>query len=66
MILLKGISNIPNSKQLWLAASDAEKEKEKKAKILKKALEIIPNSEEIWQAAIGIEKEEEAKLLLYR
>jgi pre-mRNA-processing factor 6 len=51
---------------LWLAAAQAEKEKDKKSKILKKALEIIPNSEEIWQAAIEVEKEEEAKLLLYR
>lgn len=63
---MKGISNIPNSKLLWLAASDAEKEQDKKSKILKKALEIIPNSEEIWQAAIANEKEVEAKLLLYR
>jgi pre-mRNA-processing factor 6 len=66
IILAKGISHLPNSRKLWLAAADIERDKSKKSKILRKALENLPTEEEIWKRAIEIENEEEAKLLLYR
>lgn len=66
LILAKGISHLPNSKKLWLAAADLEKDKLKKSKVLKKAIENLPLEEEIWRRAIELENEEEAKLLLYK
>jgi pre-mRNA-processing factor 6 len=66
LILAKGISHLPTSKKLWLAAADIEKDKSKKSKVLRKALENLPIEEEIWKRAIELENEEEAKLLLYR
>jgi len=64
IILAKGISHLPNSRKLWLAASNAENTKNKKSQILRKALENIPTSVDIWKKLIELENEEEAKLLL--
>jgi pre-mRNA-processing factor 6 len=64
IILAKGISHLPNSPKLWLAAGNAEHTKTKKSQILRKALENIPTSVEIWKKLIELENEEEAKLLL--
>lgn len=64
--LAKAVSNMPQSKRLWLLGAQTEKEIPLRTKVLRRALEHIPTEVDIWKELIQLENEEEAKLLLRR
>ena len=62
--LAKAVSNMPQSKKLWLMGAQSEKDVQLRSKVLRRALEHIPTEVDVWKELIQIENEEEAKILL--
>lgn len=65
IIAANAVQYIPQSINIWLAASDLEDDVNSKKRVLQKALEMNPTSDTLWRAAVNLEDDEEdAKLML--
>ena len=63
-ILASAVRRIPSSVNIFLKASDLERNEDAKKAVLRKGLEMNPSSVTLWKAAIELEDKENAKILL--
>lgn len=65
-ILGRGVSKLPNSVKLWLAAADKEPENTTKKKILQRGIDHNPKNLRLWRELIELATEEEAREYLHK
>jgi len=66
VVLAQAVRSLPQSVNIWLAASALEADKARKKIVLRRALELVPGSVLLWKAAVELEEAEDARILLGR
>ena len=65
-ILAAAVRKLPKSINIWIKASELEREEDRKKIVLRRALEYIPNSVKLWKMAVELEDAADARIMLAR